>query len=67
MSGAGKTKDLVNVAGSTIAVGGAVAALCRARARRDALRMVNAIASTVAALTGTLIAVRALRKGQEDT
>jgi hypothetical protein len=67
MSRSRKTKDLVSVAGSTIAVGGAVAALRRARARRDALRVVNAIASTVAALTGTLIAVRALRKGQEDT
>ena len=66
MSGAGKAKDLVSVAGSAIAAGGAVAALRRARARRDALRLVNAIASMAAALTGVLIAVRALRKGQED-
>jgi hypothetical protein len=66
MSGPGKAKDLVGVVGSAVAVGGAVAALRRARARRDVLLLVNAIASTVAALTAMLIAARALRKGQGD-
>jgi hypothetical protein len=66
MSRAGKVKDLVGVVGSAVAVGGAVTALRRARGRRDALLLVNAIASTVAALTGMLIAARALRKGQGD-
>jgi hypothetical protein len=59
-------KGAFGVVGSVTAATSAVTSLKRARADKDRLLLANAIASIAVAITGALIAVRALKKGGDD-
>lgn len=63
MSSLKKMKGAFGVVSSVTAATGAVTSLKRARADKDRLLLANAIASILVAITGALIAVRALKKG----
>jgi hypothetical protein len=58
-------KGAFGVAGSVAGAAGAVASLRKARTDRDRLLLVNAIASIAAAVTGILLAIRSLKKGDD--
>jgi hypothetical protein len=60
-----KMKGAFGIVGSVTAATSAVTSLRTARADKDKLLLANAIASIAVAVTGALIAVRALKKGGE--
>jgi hypothetical protein len=65
MSSAKKMKGAFGFVGSVTAATSAVASLKRARTDKDKLLLANAIASILVAITGALLAVRSLKKGEK--
>jgi hypothetical protein len=63
VSSAKKVKGAFGIVGSVTAATSAVTSLKNAREDKDKLLLANAIASIAVAITGALIAVRALKKG----
>lgn len=63
MSTAKKLKGAFGIIGSVTAATSAVTSLRNAREDKDRLLLANAIASIAVAITGALLAVRAIRKG----
>lgn len=61
-----KMKGAFGIVGSVTAATSAVTSLKTARADKDKLLLANAIASIAVAITGALIALRALKKGGSD-
>ncbi|MCG8919478.1 hypothetical protein L6E12_27260 [Actinokineospora sp. PR83] len=59
-----KVKGVFGIVGSVAAASSAVNGLKNARADNDKLALLNALAGGIAAITGVLIAVRALRSGK---
>jgi hypothetical protein len=57
-----KMKGAFGIVGSVTAATSAITSLKTARADKDKLLLANAIASIAVAITGALIAVRALKK-----
>ena len=64
MAGPKKVKGIFGIVGSVAAASSAVNGLKNARADKDKLALVNALAGGLAAITGVLIAIRALRSGK---
>ena len=65
MAGRNRLRGAVRVVGSVTAATSAFSGLCQARAGRDRLLLANAVAAVAMAVTGALIAVRALRGGDD--
>ena len=65
MSDANQVRGLFRLAGSVSSAASAFSTVRSARDKKDTLVLINAGASTVAAITGVLLAVRKLRKGGE--
>jgi hypothetical protein len=61
----GKMKGMFGLVGSATAATGAVTSLRRARTDKDRLLLANAILSIAVAITGALLAVRALREDKK--
>jgi hypothetical protein len=60
-----KLKEAVVVVGPVVSAVRAVRGLRGIRQEKDKVVLVNALASAVVAITGMLIAVRVLRKGEQ--
>jgi hypothetical protein len=61
-----KMKGMFGFVGAVTAATSAVTSLRAARAEKDRLLLANAIASIGVAVTGALLAVRALKKDGDD-
>ncbi|HET9141336.1 hypothetical protein [Actinophytocola sp.] len=65
MASGKKLKGALGLAGSTAGAVSAVGSLRRARTDKDKLLLVNAVLSIAVALTGALLAVRAVREDKK--
>jgi hypothetical protein len=65
MSKVKQIRGLVGLAASISGLAGAAAGIRAAKDKRDALLVVNAAASALAAITGVLLAIRKLREDEE--
>ncbi|HEU5470153.1 MAG TPA: hypothetical protein VFV67_05820 [Actinophytocola sp.] len=65
MTSVKKLKGVFGLVGAVTATASAVTSLRRARTDKDRLLLANAIASFATAITGALLAVRAVRKDDD--
>jgi hypothetical protein len=65
MSSVKKVRGAFGIVGALTAATSAFSSLRSAKADKDKLLLANAIASILVAITGALIAVRSLRKGDD--